>query len=883
MSSHMHRAELKEIASVKLFELGKQRAKLVRHYNDTLEKAENAATRREKVSILYAGVTSASFAHTSLHPEVSKLDGLLHQMRIDPSIGPDLLDAWCAKLTTEIERGLKRCETTFLFAGTLEEWTAAQESEPTRDGAAYSQDEKAKAAFEENVRQLLDPVPAENYDTSVIDEVLKGHEVGLLTVTKEISKWVEKFAVKKVSSGELAAAVAAITRDNLVDSTNKTRLKDLLDNPRLLNEYAGVMTILINNFADWEWPTSTSTPSTATMRMRAVCNRAGKWRSFIDEAILDSILLQIIGVRWSVKFKHLLRSLRGSMVPKKNAERSSWNSVSRRRLDANDETFLCSLPETVEEWQSASPYGGGGFAGSQQTSSPTKKQRMLMQIATEVRLCRTVYPHHDTTVVTLDIRNFYPSLPHPLMAHMLETFGVTGEWLSFFKRFLSPVVTVPGREAPGPIQRGVLLGHALSKLMSELLLFLMDEHVKQVTGHELRLTRVVDDFAFVSGDPAIALKAHGAVVDFLRRCGLTCNEEKSGSLLVSGVSVESGEATYRPAPSPLPQGRIRWGLLQLRSDGEWTVAQEVLSVYRTSLEAKLKAANSVLSFVNVYNSFIKQLHKFLATPCPALGAVHLDEVAKCMASIHGSLPLGEGGKVISIVQYLRHTIESRFLKGKEAIELPEAWFYWPITAGGLGVLNPMVDLAARSLQREELMKGTQGVMCSFDPHPTDVLPKQKAGTNKKGDSGGDGGGGGDDDDDDDDGDDGDEGDDDDDDDGDDGSEKKEKEEEVTAEGWLLKWAIKDSSWGRTYTKLTSDSGLTLPSPERTTHLEGLIEDFKSRGSDVRGTKQSSLAPYFQWLICTYGEQIMSTFGSLGFTSAELIPLALISDIRREEV
>lgn len=70
-------------------------------------------------------------------------------------------------------------------------------------------------------------------------------------------------------------------------------------------------------------------------------------------------------------------------------------------------------------------------------------------------------------------------------------------------------------------------------------------------------------------------------------------------------------------------------------------------------------------------------------------------------------------------------------------------------------------------------------------------------------------------------------------------------------------------------------------PAQTTELQGRIEDFKRRGSNLRGKKQATLGVYWQWLICNYSHQITDTVGSLEFTDPELVPIALIQGIKTE--
>jgi hypothetical protein len=58
-------------------------------------------------------------------------------------------------------------------------------------------------------------------------------------------------------------------------------------------------------------------------------------------------------------------------------------------------------------------------------------------------------------------------------------------------------------------------------------------------------------------------------------------------------------------------------------------------------------------------------------------------------------------------------------------------------------------------------------------------------------------------------------------------------------------------------------------------MKTLLDDFIARGSEISAGKQSGLAPYWRWVLCTYGPQILQRFGTFRFLITELVPLQLI--------
>ena len=58
-------------------------------------------------------------------------------------------------------------------------------------------------------------------------------------------------------------------------------------------------------------------------------------------------------------------------------------------------------------------------------------------------------------------------------------------------------------------------------------------------------------------------------------------------------------------------------------------------------------------------------------------------------------------------------------------------------------------------------------------------------------------------------------------------------------------------------------------------MKTLLKDFIARGSEISAGRQSELAPYWRWILCTYGPQILRRFGTFRFLITELVPLQLI--------
>ncbi|KAJ3129755.1 hypothetical protein HK098_000124 [Nowakowskiella sp. JEL0407] len=975
--------QLKDVAVIKLHELSSQRKRLHDLYSKTLSDAESAGAPLEKLKILYNGVKSTHFAHKEGAAAVDNLENLisiieqLNAGRKSPKRKPvsehpddQIVNGWIEKLKLEIDRGKKRADYAYLFGKTLEEWVASHQSGSKFDLPLNEEDfEEAEDLtktvdrmkfIDSTLKDLATPVAPENYDLKFIDEVMSGKEEFLELIRNAILEYSKSGINSKATSAEILAAIDSICRDNLVDSNGKQQLRDISSNDMLLNEYAGIVTILLNDVTRWDWPAGSfhsldadGNPESMIYRidesapkMRIRKNRSFKYRAFIDEDTITALFLQVIGVRWSVRFKQLLRAFIHKFQSntfsnaetdfkalleksKKHAESSShsntesvsaqilspltqstsntkpllfsnpktysyryYSSIAQTRTTKlQNDLFCCSLPDTMELQSTSSAYGGGGVSsegGSNKES--TKKQKLLDLISAEVGVGMNGFPEEQTTVVSLDIE----------------------------------VLCYDEPSSATSIRRGILLAHSLSRLVSEMLLVLLEIDVFQKTRGAVQLMRVVDDIYFVHTEKLLIHKTWNILTEGLARIGLRPNLLKSGSVVIPGVShpnyeelKENSNAPDIRAASPIPQNPVMWGLLHLRSSGKWDIYSPTVekikegmihdligkSVILEKEEPLEETKRSILTFVNIYNSYIRFFLKmFAANPISyVLGDEHLRIIGDCIAEIHDSVVGGE-----SVIGYLEKIVRKRYL-GESGIErIAEAWFYWPITAGGLAVINPLVTLSAfrKTLQEKSTTSVQIAGFKALGPLADTVSTSKPTTGRQSWDS------------------------EDDDDDEDDYSEEgawdgteavKAKEDNpadryykvyITKDGgneivdviWIPpKWqtAAGHTNWGTTYS--TSMTTADPASPARTIYLEKLVEEFVNRGSDVRGTDSKKsrnkykkvtvkevdnwnrLGNYWKWVLCSYSQQVLDTFGSLGFTNAQLIPLALISEIRKESM
>src|SRR5690606_4254389 len=135
----------------------------------------------------------------------------------------------------------------------------------------------------------------------------------------------------------------------------------------------------------------------------------------------------------------------------------------------------------------------------------------------EVQLARAAYPDRPLYLVKLDLRDYYPSIPHDVVLDILRRLGVPEAHLGVFARYLAPPLR-SGAGASMRMRRGVRMGHTLSGMLAELLMRLLEQHVQRRA--RVRIVRVVDDLCVLTPDPGAAVAAWEAVESFCSACGL---------------------------------------------------------------------------------------------------------------------------------------------------------------------------------------------------------------------------------------------------------------------------------------------------------------------------------------------------------------------------
>eukprot|EP01117_Protostelium_nocturnum_P014261 TRINITY_DN5419_c0_g1_i4.p1 TRINITY_DN5419_c0_g1~~TRINITY_DN5419_c0_g1_i4.p1 ORF type:complete len:865 (+),score=266.24 TRINITY_DN5419_c0_g1_i4:186-2780(+) len=853
---------LSETTIAKLAEMEKTRNDLEQHYGDVLNEALGASSKEEELSILREGIRTVDTHHQHLRDTTN----VQSQVSFPSYYGEDGINRWISKLRKEIESGKRRQLQTKLFCSILDEYIRGTEKDatvevPDRDIQMTDFEaipsEASEISITEQLNKMFTPSTAP-IDLSVADKIFTATEYSTIRYGVNIFQEGIRSGTIKVSKGEAKAAIMNIVKKGLVfDSKVIEGLLASANNDVTISELANLMSIRLKDFGSWDWGTEDKTP---VLRFQKFSN--GKYRAFLEADFMNLLFLQIVGTKWSVQ----LRSLLDSVVCTKLFGQD-YNTVAEYRGERN---FLSSLPTTLEE-EKVDTYQTTEKEEDAVNETPVMdgvQDRLdsLHKLSKWIARHRLSRPTEGLIVGFFDVEDFSNSIPHKVIIGILERFGVEKDWIAFFARYLTPQVSVRGKSTRGKIQRGTPLRYALSFLFGELVMLFADLAVdtkNNFSTNELSIgySRTMDDCYLWSTDPKLMAEAYSAFKNVLACFGMKVNEEKSGHCDInfkldnhptittfanrseSFKKLNGGLKSKIIDPKSiksLPKGEVKWGFLKLDpNDGAWIVDKEMVAKFKETMVRKVKAGSSLMNQVNIYNSQLNFFTLYIGEFINCMGKEYLTSVLEALNEFHGNFCDG-----MTALQYFAGEIKNRFLKNDD-YNVPEAWLYWPVTAGGLGLKHALVENFAYYDNDSNFglywspHSISYSIPNNWDPYTCTELSalavKKKTGSTNA----------------------------------------------------LITWDASEEL-ERIFTWLRRGKGITVsvdgtPSgePPHSEEFSKLVRMFCRRGTEMRGRRQTNLSLYWKWIVFNYSEQILDAFGSLEFASAGSVPLHLILSIKKE--
>lgn len=526
---------MQRITTSKLNVLKKQRDAFESKKQATLDTVQRESALPEQLLTLLDALVIHDVPAVVPNFSPDNVRRFLNQRRNDPSVSSAMLEGWKHDLEKCLQIQSHKYEYASLFGRLVTEWLEKPSNAPVlqRQSSNDSADTASQDSFEPlGRREMYDQWrewetlvfnPAQKSDPQTIKAYLSN-----LFESTETSKKLTKspletlrmrlkgFDLDPFDKDSLKRTIAGILKSDILAPSKKAALMDINGNDLVLGEMVDVLNIQIDDLDQWSWG-----ENPVSVELRRQLN--GKYRVYMDEELLQALLIHFIGIQWAVYLKDAFTTFFHSGAWKLSSHRalnrkararrneflgedaSNSNTVrNERRRDYEEDFFMIQLPSSVKEGSRG--YNGGlapdecersvqeeGFASKKDPMEI--KQTLLHLVTTESLLNTSLYG--TFTVLQSDFRWFGPSLSHTTIFTVLEYLGVKDRWLKFFRKFLeTPLRFVQdGPDAPTNTRRcGIPIDHALSDAFGESVLFCLDFAVNQAT--HTNLYRLHDDLWF---------------------------------------------------------------------------------------------------------------------------------------------------------------------------------------------------------------------------------------------------------------------------------------------------------------------------------------------------------------------------------------------------
>jgi Reverse transcriptase (RNA-dependent DNA polymerase) len=687
------------ITQMKLRALREQRSRLLRAYHELRQEVALQPTDAGRLEVLYEGLRQVTFATQQLHPDVANLEPLLERTNGEP-ISRETIAFWHERLEKELTSGQLRSEIVYIFGSVLEEWAAGT----TETVETSSQREQLRA---ELVERLLRPAESGRYvallDTLLADCAFSDKQDRAQAFKETVGTHLQE----GIEPPELAVVLRHLSSSPHHAPLLRKQAQRFLADLVLQKELADALTIMLAHLDEWQRPQEGIVP-----RPLWTLN---KWRLCLDDDLPAACFLEILGQRWQSTFQRFFSAERVARLKQLRSQHLSPLAAYTAQLlsTVNQGLRLSSLTE-VDIWEQAPApkqqsamslqaylrlrapgsiferrlqlkselHDLSTLSGYDALHAASSMEKALTLIHAEIELARTAPSPTPLHLLKLDFKDFYPGLSHKVLLHILEQYGLSASQRAFFHAFLHVPLQQNGQVVIS--ERGIPNYHRLSDLLGELVLGLFEQYVQREA--RVQIFRLVDDICLLTTSADEMFRAWQAARTFCEAFGLVLNEEKCGSICIGGKRLLT-----------LPDAQPSWLLLTLDGQGQWNVNWSAFETYLEGARRQVAHTTSLVALIEIYNTHLKYLVKALAMRVD-LGSAHRGGISTAMERFSQTF-FGDGQ---GVVERVRQVIRERFLDGTSATHIPEAWLYWPMTAGGCGLLQATIlagsytaDLAQR--------------------------------------------------------------------------------------------------------------------------------------------------------------------------------------------
>lgn len=719
---------LHSITLTKIRELEKQQDRYESRKNTVLSSADpKLVDQRQRIARLYQGVTDL-YPEALANSRVKNVQRWLEQSKYDASINNGMLESYEDLLRSTLEIQTRKLGLARLYTKLVTEWMdiAAKDSPRSSDNPDEDSGFESIDQQKERLQDLCDKFEAVVFEPLHTDESeINAYIAGLFQDQDgEASKLLSEIRGHITDGGKallaekapfdlptLDWAIKGLLAEDLLSDEKQSLLREILDNDVVLREIADVLNMRIADLDDWHWGAGElGIPVLPRQQLN------GKYRVWMDEDVIQAILIHYIGIRCCVFTREALVRFVATtpngiwkwneVTSKEDQERLKYylgSCSTRGGLEAlrasryQNHFFLSQLPRDV---YSIGSYEDDGTSYEEQ--SPTRgtqgniKQKLLRTLASEVVVHGAL--EGEVAVLQSDLQWYATGLSHSTIFAVMRFFGFSESLVAFLQKVLRAPLNIQ-RAGQQPTaagvrirQRGVPMAHAIEKLIGELVLFVLDLAVNHKTG--MLLYRLHDDL-WLCGDPQRCADAWQVMNEFSEIFGLQFNMAKTGSVY---LSLDGQKKRQEGIVQALPTGDVRVGHLQLDpKTGKWKIDHAQVSQHVAQLKKQLASCDSVLAWVRTWNSCIGRFFSHtLGEPAPCLGVEHVDSILATYQTMQASL---FGSPEIGVVQHVKTMLTARF--GHD-YDIPDAFVVVPEELGGLGVRNPFIPVLAARGAVEEL-------------------------------------------------------------------------------------------------------------------------------------------------------------------------------------
>lgn len=248
--------------------------------------------------------------------------------RHDPSIAPSLLRECQLAVEQALEMPSHKYEHASFFGRLVMDWLGNPNDTPASGSASGDPFEHVGHKQMHDERKELESIVFAGEGSKVRPTVVEKYLDKVFNFTTQ-SKKLLKPPLQNLKEGMKSFELGRFEVENLEDSTKgvlmtdllseakRTALNDFKNNPMILQEMADVLNMQSDALESWSWG-----EEPIPVEVQRALN--GKYRVYMDEEIVQALLLHFIGMKWAVHLKTVLTELFHS---------GAWKQSSRKSLD----------------------------------------------------------------------------------------------------------------------------------------------------------------------------------------------------------------------------------------------------------------------------------------------------------------------------------------------------------------------------------------------------------------------------------------------------------------------------------------------------------------------------------------------------------------------